>query len=77
MIFNEALEMLQAGKFMCREGWESKDEYICLMVGMKHLWKIILQPAPNAGNYILSVEDLLANDWKTFELAKPAIEEVK
>jgi hypothetical protein len=31
-------------------------------------------PNPNAGNYIFSVEDFLAEDWKEFEVPKKAIE---
>ena len=38
------------------------------------LFLIVLAPNPNAGNYIFSMEDLLASDWKKFELPKPAIE---
>lgn len=74
MLFQEALELLHAGDVMCREAWTLEDGYLCLMAGMKHVWKIVLQPAPNAGNYIFSVEDLEASDWKKFDMPKLCLE---
>jgi hypothetical protein len=68
MLFQEALEMLRNGEVMCREAWTLEDGYLKLMPGMKHIWKIVLHPAPNAGNYIFSLEDLIASDWKRFEM---------
>lgn len=76
MLFLEALEQLKAGKSMYRAGWNPQDGYLVFMKGMTHVWKIVLQPAPNAGNYIFSVEDFGADDWKEFESIKPVIEEV-
>jgi len=75
MLFQEALDLLHKGDALCREVWSLEDGYLKLMEGMKHVWKIVLHPAPNAGNYIFSVEDLLANDWKKFEMPKPPVEE--
>lgn len=74
MLFQEALELLQAGEALCREAWSLEDGYLKFLAGMKHIWKIVLQPTPNAGNYIFSLEDLLASDWKKFELPKDDIE---
>jgi hypothetical protein len=74
MLFTEALKLLQEGEVLCRDGWALEDGYLTFMKGMKHVWKIMLHPAPNAGNYIFSVDDFLANDWKKFEMPKPPIE---
>ena len=74
MLFQEALESLKSGEVLCREAWTREDGYLSLMKGMTHVWKIVLHPAPNAGNYIFSVEDLCASDWKLFELPKAAVE---
>ena len=68
MLFMEALALLQEGQVLCREGWKIEDGYLTFMKGMKHVWKIVLHPNPNAGNYIFSVEDLLAEDWIKFEV---------
>lgn len=76
MLLQEALDLLQTGEELCREAWKLEDGYVQFMKGMQHVWKIVLHPAPNAGNYIFSFEDLIANDWKKFELPKPAVEEV-
>jgi hypothetical protein len=75
MLLQEALGLLQAGEVLCREVWKLEDGYLAMMKGMQHVWKIVLHPAPNAGNYIFSLEDLLASDWKKFELPKAPIEE--
>ncbi len=51
---------------MYRTGWVPQDGYLVLMPGMKYVWKIVLEPTPNAGNYIFSVEDLEALDWDVY-----------
>ena len=74
MLFLEALEQLKCGQSMCRDSWSVEDGYVKLMDGMKFVWKIVLLPNPNAGNYIFSVEDFLASDWKMFEVPTDVIE---
>lgn len=74
MDFQEALTLLQAGEVLHREAWPIAEGYLSFMKGMKHVWKIVLEPNPNAGNFIFSVEDFLAHDWKLFEVPAPAID---
>lgn len=64
MLFAEALSALKEGKNVLRECWKEEEGYLALMRGMKHVWKILPFPNPNAGNHILSVEELEADDWK-------------
>lgn len=75
MLLQEALDLLQAGEVLVRDAWSFEDGYLTFMKGMTHVWKIVLKPAPNAGNYIFSLEDLLASDWKKFEMPKPVVEQ--
>lgn len=77
MLFQEALEQLKAGQHMCREKWSLEDGYLSFLPGMSYVWKIVLKPNPNAGNFIFSVEDFEANDWKKFEVDQAALEEPK
>lgn len=70
MLFIEALEALKSGKHISRLSWSEEDGYLTFMPGMKHIWKIIIKPQPNAGNHILSVEELNASDWEEFDLNK-------
>jgi hypothetical protein len=78
MHLKEALKHLKEGHSMYRTGWVPQDGYVVLMQGMTHVWKIVLQPAPNAGNYIFSFEDLLASDWEKFDLNKqPTVAEAE
>lgn len=74
MLLQEALKMLQEGEVLCRAIWSLEDGYLAMMRGMQHVWKIVLQPSPNAGNYIFSLADLLAEDWKIFEMPKEPVE---
>ena len=67
MLFSEALAALKAGEAMCREAWTLEDGYLVLLEGMKYVWKIVLHPNPNAGNFIFCFEDFEATDWKKFE----------
>lgn len=66
MLFEEALTMLKDGKSMCRAVWPLEEGYLQIMPGMKYVWKIVLLPNPNAGNFIFSVEDFTADDWQEF-----------
>ncbi|HMI79400.1 MAG TPA: MW1434 family type I TA system toxin [Ferruginibacter sp.] len=74
MKLQEALDLLQEGEVLCREVWGLDDGYLTFMKGMQHVWKIVLQPSPNAGNYIFSMADLLADDWEIFEMPKLPLE---
>lgn len=76
MLLAEAIELMEAGESVVRDGWTADEGYLQLMKGMNHIWKIMLHPNPNAGNYIFSKNDLTANDWKKFEIEKPVIESV-
>lgn len=74
MLLQEALKLLQEGEVLCREAWSLEDGYLAFMRGMQHIWKIVLHPTPNAGNYIFSLADLLSDDWKVFEMPKAPVE---
>ena len=75
MLFEEALTMLKEGKSICRESWPLEEGYLQLMAGMDYVWKIVLIPAPNAGNFIFKVEDFTATDWKEFDVPRKCIEQ--
>lgn len=78
MLFLEALEQLKAGKSMHRAAWTLESGYLKLMPGMDFVWKIVLVPNPNAGNYIFPVEDFLADDWQEFVVPeKNQVEQAK
>jgi hypothetical protein len=74
MLLKDALAGLQAGKQWRRIAWTIEDGYLSLLPGMKHIWKIVIKPTTNAGNYIFSLEDLLASDWQEFELPAESVE---
>lgn len=74
MLFSEALVQLKARVPVYRKGWEPQDGYLTLMPGMSHVWKIVLQPAPNAGNYIFSVADLDSDDWAVYNEPQAVVE---
>ncbi len=75
MLFEEALALLKEGKPVCRSVWTIDDGYLKIEPGMEYVWKIMLKPNPNAGNFIFKIEDFAADDWKEFEM--PCIIEAK
>jgi hypothetical protein len=64
MNFDQALVELQAGKYVKRAGWA--DGYCCLMPDMAYVWRILTIPNANAGNYLPTLSDLLADDWGVY-----------
>lgn len=77
MLLKDALVQLKSRVAMHRAGWDVQDGYVVVMPGMTHVWKIVLTPAPNAGNYIFSVEDLEASDWEVYKESKVVDSEVE
>jgi hypothetical protein len=67
MLFNEMLKELEVGKAVVRKSWRHEEGYLKLMLGMKSVWKILLQPTVNAGNYLFLMEDFAADDWEVIE----------
>ena len=74
MLFQQALEQLKTRVPVYRTGWEPQDGYLTLMPGITHVWKIVLHPNPNAGNYIFSVEDLSSADWEVYQEPKAVVD---
>lgn len=70
MLFIEALELMNKGKMVRRDNWTLEDGYLVKMDGMKHVWKILTSPQPNAGNHIISVEEMLASNWVEKEIGQ-------
>lgn len=66
MLFLDALKQLEAGVAMRRTAWADSEGYLKVMPGMKYVWKIVLIPNPNAGNFIFSLEDFNGDDWVEF-----------
>lgn len=66
MKLDESTIALKAGQAVRRQSWTKQDGYLILLKGMKHVWKIIIDPAPNAGNHIYSFDDLCAEDWVVY-----------
>ena len=63
MNFQEILKELNEGKCVRRTSWPMKDGYLKRMLGFNTVWKVLTVPAPNAGNYLFTVEDFEAIDW--------------
>jgi hypothetical protein len=71
MLFLEALDSLRSGNAVRRQSWPEQEGYLKVLPGMKFVWKIVLQPNPNAGNFIFSIEDLLGDDWVLVDPVTP------
>jgi len=66
MNFADALVQLESGVAMCRKSWTETDGYLVVMPSMAYVWKIVLLPNPNAGNFIFSIDDFNATDWTSY-----------
>ena len=70
MLFAQAMEALNEGKYVTRAAWNGTGEYVVLMPGMQNLWKILTVPNPNAGMFNPLVADLNADDWMEYDRVK-------
>ena len=70
MKFAEALELMKQGKMILHKDWPLEEGYLVKMDGMKHIWKILTFPTPNAGNHIPSVEELDSDGWEVKEIGQ-------
>jgi hypothetical protein len=75
MLFTEALDELINGKYVARESWDSLFKYLIFMPGMTHIWQILYHPTPNAGNWMPSVEEMKASDWKVIDKVNLPVQE--
>ena len=55
---------LVEGQYVTRKSWPEESGYLVFMPGMSSIWRITINPVPNAGNNLFSVEDFLADDWQ-------------
>lgn len=75
MLFTDALLKLKEGVAMRRSAWDDSEGYLKVMPGMDYVWKIVLKPNPNAGNFIFSIADFDGDDWVEFQLPVEVAEE--
>ncbi len=78
MLFTEVLNALTNGngRYAQRNAW-TDGSYLVFLPGTEYIWKVIPkyppQNQPTAGNWLPTVADLQADDWKEYE--KPADQE--
>lgn len=77
MLFLQALAQLKSGSAMKRTKWSESEGYLKILPGMSYVWKIVLTPQPNAGNFIFSIEDFTSDDWVEYIEVKEPIESQK
>ena len=65
MLFNEALDALIEGKYVARSVW-SDGSYLIYLPGMMSVFKVIIEPSTNVGNYLWTVADFKADDWQIY-----------
>ena len=69
MQFSDVVTALQQGQFAQRAGWAATGEYIALLPGIQHIWKVTTTPNVSAGNCLFSVDDMIATDWALYPQA--------
>ncbi len=86
MNFQEAFALMQEGEYVSRHGWDAEGPnsgFSCIMPTMLNIWRNLVKPTPNAGIFIPTIADLLADDWYKVDrshnpkvIIDPVIEEV-
>ena len=72
MKFEEAVKHLMAGDYVQRPNWKATGEYALAPPGVPYIWKIVTVPAVNAGNWMHTKEDLLADDYEVIKNTEDA-----
>jgi hypothetical protein len=70
MHFNSALTSMLLGSYITRSSW-TDGSYLCFLPGMSYIWKVAVVPNPAAGNWMPSVDDLVADDWEVMGKKEP------
>lgn len=65
MLFEDAIKALGQGMYVARSAWVD-GSYLIFLPGMSSVFKVIIQPAPNVGNYLWMYVDFLADDWQVY-----------
>lgn len=65
MLFENAINALMEGKYVARTTW-TDGSYLVFLPGMQSVFKVIVQPTVNVGNYLFLVADFKADDWQVF-----------
>ncbi len=63
MDFDDVLKNLWRGIYISREAWDGNLQYLAAMPGIKYIWKIVVDPELNAGNWLPTIEDYQATDY--------------
>lgn len=66
MLFQDVIKALKEGKYVSRNAW-TDGSYLIFLPGMQSVFKVIVQPAPNVGNYLWLTADFDADDWQIYE----------
>jgi Protein of unknown function (DUF2829) len=74
MTFEEALKYLVSGEYVQRSEWLVTGEYVISLPGIPYIWKILTTPTPNAGNWLPTIADLMAEDYEVVNKVEPEIE---
>jgi hypothetical protein len=65
MLFEAARDALCHGKYVARSAWKD-GSYLVFLPGMVSVFKVVVQPAVNVGNYLWLMADFLADDWQVY-----------
>ncbi len=65
MLFHEAIDALLDGKYVARDAW-TDGSYLVFLPGMTSVFKVMVQPAVNVGNYLWLADDFKALDWRIY-----------
>lgn len=76
MKYQEAVDLLIAGKYVTRPAWKDSNGYLVFLPGLTHFLQVTTQPKSNVVPWAADIESSSANDWIEINPAVQAVEEV-
>ena len=73
MNFTQAVQAVRDGNFVARLAWDRLNQYCVLLPNIKNIWLVKygtitdVPYEPNARNWVPTVVDFIAEDWKIIE----------
>ena len=76
MKYQDAVELLIAGKYVTRPTWNESNGYLVFLPGLTHFLHVTTQPKPAVVPWAADVENSSVNDWEQIFPAFPEFPEI-
>lgn len=67
MKYQEAVELLVAGKYVTRPSWNDTNGYLVFLPGLTHFLHVTTQPKPTVVPWAADIESSSSADWEAID----------